>query len=285
MTFEPVACYTWPMQVDVRGLSVHVEERGEGRPIVLLHGWPADHRLMTVAFEPIFEGRPGWRRIYPDLPGMGATPGPDWIRSQDDVLDVVDGVITAVLGKGARFALAGASYGGYLALGLMHRRAALVDGLALVAPEVEADENRARRPKRRVFFSDPDVVAALADDERNWTNVSVVQTAETLAAFRAGVLPGIRAADHAFLDRLDAGPNLTVDVRRLPEPFDRPTLILAGRQDTNVGYLDALDLLESYPRATLAILDRAGHGLRAEQPTLFRALTNEWLDRVELERP
>jgi pimeloyl-ACP methyl ester carboxylesterase len=285
VTVEPGACYTWPMQVDVRGLAVHVEERGEGRPIVLLHGWPADHRLMTVAYEPIFEARPGWRRIYPDLPGMGATPGADWIRSQDDVLDVVDGVITALLGSGARFALAGASYGAYLALGLMHRRAAVVDGVALVAPAVETDGDRVRRPERRVFFADPDVVAGLADDERNWTNVSVVQTAATLAVFRAGVLPGIRAADHAFLERLEAGPELTVDVRRLPEPFDRPTLILAGRQDTNVGYLDALDLLESYPRATLAILDRAGHGLRAEQPALFRALTNEWLDRVELETP
>ena len=88
-----------------------------------------------------------------------------------------------------------------------------------------------------------------------------------------------------FLDRLDAGPELSIDVRHLPEPFGGPTLILAGRQDASVGYLDAIDLLESYPRATLAILDRAGHGLRAEQPALFRALTNEWLDRVELEAP
>jgi pimeloyl-ACP methyl ester carboxylesterase len=201
------------------------------------------------------------------------------------VLDVVDDAIKARLGPGGRFSLAGASYGGYLALGLMHRRADVVDGLALIAPAVESDDSRVRRPERRVFFSDPAVVAGLAEDERNWTSMSVYQTAETLAIFRTGVLPGIRVADHAFLERLEAGPELTVDVRRLPKPFDRPTLILAGRQDTNGGYLDAIDLLESYPRATLAILDRAGHGLRAEQPALFRALTNEWLDRVELEAP
>lgn len=272
------------MEVVVRGLAVHVEERGEGRPIVMLHGRPADHRLMTVAFEPIFEARPGWRRIYLDLPGMGATPGADWITSLDDVLGVVDGAVGAILGD-ARFALVGASFGGHLALGLMHRRAAAVDGLALVAPAVELDDERLRRPERRVFFSDPAVVAGLAEDERFWTNVSVVQTAETLELFRAGVLPGMRVADHAFLDRLDAGPGLSVDVRRLPDPFDRPTLILVGRQDTNVGYLDSIDLLESYPRATLAILDRAGHGVRAEQRGLFRALTDEWLDRVALESP
>jgi pimeloyl-ACP methyl ester carboxylesterase len=270
------------VKVNVRGLPVHYVELGEGRPIVFLHGRPADHRLMTTAFEPILEARAGWRRIYLDLPGMGQTAGADWIRTIDDVLDVVDGAITAIL-SGAPFALVGASYGGYLALGLMHRRAAGMTGLALVAPGVEWDDHKLRRPSRRVFHADPDVVASLTDEERFWTNVSVVQVRETLAAFRAGVLPGMRVADHAFLDRIDAGGPLSVDVRRLDAPFDRPTLILAGRQDTNVGYQDAIELLESYPRATLAVLDRAGHGIRAEQQTLFRALTNEWLDRIELE--
>lgn len=270
------------MKVPVRGLPVNVVDLGEGRPVVLLHGRPADHRLMTVAFEPIFEARPGWRRIYLDLPGMGETPGADWIRSLDDVLDIVDGAITAVLAD-EPLALVGASYGGHLALGLLHRRAPQVAGLALVAPAVELDDGKARRPPRRVLYADPAVVAGLTDEERFWTNVSVVQTAETLAAFRAGVLPGIRVADHEFLDRLDKAPGLSVDVRRPPQAFDRPTLILVGRQDTNVGYLDSIDLLESFPRATLAVLDRAGHGVRIEQQALFRALTDEWLDRLELE--
>ncbi|MFL5442370.1 MAG: alpha/beta fold hydrolase [Myxococcales bacterium] len=272
------------MQVNVRGLPVNYVEHGSGREIVFLHGRPADHRLLTTAFEPIFEARPGWRRIYLDLPGMGRTPGAAWIRTIHDVLDVVDGAISSIL-PGAPFALVGASYGGYLALGLVHRRAAGLTGLALVAPAVEWDDEQLRRPPRRVFHVDADTVATLTDEERFWTSVSVVQVPETLAAFRAGVLPGMRIADHDFLARIDDGGPLSVDVRRLAEPFERPTLILAGRQDTNVGYQDAIELLESYPRATLAVLDRAGHGLRAEQQTLFRALTNEWLDRMELEEP
>jgi len=39
--------------------------------------------------------------------------------------------------------------------------------------------------------------------------------------------------------------------------------------------------LENYPRGTFVVLDRAGHGLEVEQETLFRALANEWLDRLE----
>lgn len=276
------ACYTGGMQVEVRGVPVHYVELGAGRPIVLLHGRPADYRLMTVAFEPIFEARPGWRRIYPDLPGMGLTPAADWIRSLDDVIDLLEGFTDAVL-PGQRFALAGASYGGHLALGLMHRRAERVDGLALVAPMMTREPGDRDVPAHQVFERDEELVASLGDEEQGWLSVSVAQTRANLEGFRAGVLPGVRLADQAFLERLDAAGGLSVDVKRLPAPFTGPSLVLAGRQDSVVGYAETIPLLDSLPRATLAILDRAGHGLRMEQRDLFRALTSEWLDRLERE--
>lgn len=269
------------MQVDVRGIPVHYEELGQGRPIVLLHGGGTDHRLMTYAFEPVFESRDGWRRIYPDLPGMGRTPGPDWIVGEDDMLAIVEDFVDAVL-PGERPALVGASYGGYLALGYLHHRPDAVRGLLLVAPATRGENPQV--PEHQVLERDEATVASLAEDEQFWLARSVVQRPDTLAAFRAGVLPGLRIADQAFLERLDAGPNLSIDISGpLPAPFPGPTLIVCGRQDSVVGWAQTLPLLESFPRATLAILDRAGHGVRAEQPALFRALTGEWLDRLELE--
>lgn len=62
--------------------------------------------------------------------------------------------------------------------------------------------------------------------------------------------------------------------------FHRPTLIVAGRQDSSVGYADAWRLVDRYPRATFAVLDRAGHALPHEQGPLLGALVEEWLDRV-----
>lgn len=278
-------CYTCQMQVEVLGLPVNYEEVGEGRPIVLLHGGGADHRLMTVAFEPIFEARAGWQRIYPDLPGMGLTPAADWIAGEDDMLAVVEGFVDAVVSSDERVTLAGASYGGYLALGFVHRRPEKLDGLALIAPAIRSDVAADRLPAHQVFERDDAVVASLAEDERPWLGRSVVQVAETLEFFRAGVMPGLRIADFTFLDRLEAGPNLSVDVTGpLAAPFPGPTLILAGRQDNVVGWVDAIPLLDSFPRATYAVLDRAGHAVRAEQNVLFRALVGEWLDRIELER-
>lgn len=47
------------------------------------------------------------------------------------------------------------------------------------------------------------------------------------------------------------------------------------------GYRDAWDLLDNYPRATFAVLDRAGHFVDIEQHVLCHALMRDWLDRVE----
>ena len=56
---------------------------------------------------------------------------------------------------------------------------------------------------------------------------------------------------------------------------------MLGRQDAVVGYRSALALIEDYPRATVAVLDRAGHSAPWEQPALLGSLVRDWLDRVE----
>ncbi len=268
------------MECVVRGIPVYYEDMGTGRPVLMLHGWPSDHHLMTYDLEHLFAGRPGWRRLYPDLPGMGKTPGADWITSQDDMLAVVLEFLDAVA-PGERVVVIGASYGGFLARGVLHERMARMDGLMLLAPSVIPDDGARHLPPPQTLVRDADIPAALELDETFWSRIAVVQTAETLAAFRAAVKPGFAAADVSFLERLEsAGFVFSFAVGELPAPFPAPTLILTGRQDSLVGYQDAWGLVENYPRATFVTLDRAGHGLAAEQKILFQALVGEWLDRV-----
>ncbi len=57
-------------------------------------------------------------------------------------------------------------------------------------------------------------------------------------------------------------------------------MIVVGRQDNVVGYKDTLTLLDSYPRATFAVLDRAAHNPQIEQIQLVHALFSEWLERI-----
>lgn len=258
---------------------LHFVEYGEGTPVLALHGFTPDHRLMTGCLEPVFAQRAGYRRIYPDLPGMGHSPAPEWIASSDDVLTAVEAFVDEHIHE--PFLLVGESYGGYLARAIANRRPDRVTGLALICPAgVAIDPAERTVPPRTVLVRDPQLIASLDPAEAaDFTEVAVIESAETLRRFREDVGPGIALADEAALLRIRQRYELT----RSPEgatPYRNPTLILTGRQDSVVGYADVYALLEHYPRATFAVLDRAGHGLQHEQPELFETLVGEWLDRL-----
>jgi pimeloyl-ACP methyl ester carboxylesterase len=106
-----------------------------------------------------------------------------------------------------------------------------------------------------------------------------VQTAETLDRYERYVGPAARLADQTALARIGERWELATPPQG-QAPYRCPTLLVTGRQDSTVGYAHAWELLEQYPRATFAVLDRSGHALPHEQPELLRALVTEWLDRV-----
>src|SRR5690242_18334761 len=83
-------------QVMVKGVPVHYEVRGSGRPMIMIHGFVVDSRSLMGSMEPIFARKAGWRRIYFDMPGMGKTPASEAIASSDEMLDLVLSFIDAV---------------------------------------------------------------------------------------------------------------------------------------------------------------------------------------------
>src|SRR5205823_13398966 len=113
------------MICDIGDLAIYYETYGSGRPMVMLPGRPSDHRVMGRFMEPVFTQREGWLRIYPDLPGTGRTPSVDRLATHDAMLEAVLAFIDKVI-PGQRFVLAGLSYGGYLARGVVYHRAASI---------------------------------------------------------------------------------------------------------------------------------------------------------------
>ncbi len=258
--------------------ALHAIEHGSGLPLLALHGFPVDHHVMTGCLEPVFDRDEPIRRIYPDLPWLDASPG-DAVSSTRDVLDLVDAFVDEAIGD-EPFLLVGESYGGYLARALVQRRRDQVLGLALICPMVVAEASGRALPPRTVRRPDPELIAALDPAEAvEFTDVAVIESAETLASFRADVAPGLAAGAAATIARIRSAYALDEPIER-DEPFAAPTLIVAGRQDWIVGYLDQWDLVEHYPAASFAVLDVAGHNLQFERSELFGALVRDWLDRV-----
>ncbi|MGH2479606.1 MAG: alpha/beta fold hydrolase [Ktedonobacteraceae bacterium] len=269
------------MECIVRGVRLYYESYGSGLPIILIHGYTPDHRLMKGCMEPLFVQQLGWKRIYLDLPGMGQTPGNEQIKSTDDMLDMVIDFLDAVI-PGQQFLIAGESYGGYLARGVVLRKFDQVEGMALICPGIIMERSQRDVPARTIVVEDLRLLAALDPaDAEEFSSMAVVQDQYTWERFRDEILSGARVADEAFLQKISQRYSYSFDVETLPQPFARPVAILVGRQDHVAGYRDAWHILENYPRATFAVLDRAGHNLQIEQPQLFHALMSEWLDRVQ----
>src|SRR3954452_4447604 len=255
------------MEIRVGQVRVHYVEHGEGRPVVVLHGAGVDHREAEASFEPALHDVAGLRRIYPDLPGMGRTPAPETLRSADDVLEALLSFADEVRG-GERCLLIGHSAGAYYAQAMADRRPAQVAGLALLCPLLAGVRNV---PEHRVVVGSGEI----GDD--GFRSYFVIQTPEMLERYERYVSPGAELVDQAALDRIGERWTLTTDAPAYPGP----TLVVAGRRDSTVGFAAAVDLVDHHPHASLAVVDDAGHALPHEQPELLRALLQEWLARVE----
>lgn len=223
----------------VKSMNLHYEERGSGPVFINLHGWPAEHGQMMAMMEPLFQRPFSWRRIYPDLPGMGKSPGPEWLVSHDQMLDVVSEFVEDIAPR-QQIVLAGHSYGALLARGLMHRHPDRVAAAFLLSPPAPADAPVRAEPPR-VFAEDPQFDAELTETERAIVDLIHVRTLSVLHLLRTEALPGLEAADQTFLAKIAASPGFSY----LTEPsrdFSGPVLILSGRQEP-AGHNHIYDLL------------------------------------------
>ena len=259
---------------------LHHEIIGSGHPMLILHGVTQDHHYMMDALEPVFATDHDWQRIYVDLPGHGQSPARDEIQSQDDLLGAVLDFADAQMPEGP-FSVIGFSRGSYLARGLVYKRPNRISGLALIVPGGNPSSDPSRLPAHQVLRPDPSLRAELSEDELwGFDNISVLQTPDSVERRRRLVPPALALFDEVQETRVGARFDFTFHADEVNQTVTAPSVIIAGRQDGMSGYMDAVDIATRYPRATLTVLDSAGHALNWERPALFEELMRDWLERV-----
>jgi len=260
--------------------SINAVTRGEGDPILIMHGGGLDHRHMLDALEPAFEDLLGWCRVYIDLPGHGASVVDDSVNCHDDVLNMISTFASKVF-KGERFAVIGESRGSYHAMGLVYTRPQDIVGMMLVVADGMPSASVDWRPKHQTLarLSEQDTVSASPEARERFARL-VAQNADILEKIELTKVPASKMVDQQMAEKIRASFNFSFDLSDPSAPFEEPCLIVNGRQDAMSGYQDMINRIENYPRATMAILDCAGHSLAWEQPELFKALTVNWLSRM-----
>ena len=272
------------MECDLENIKIYYEIYGVGYPILMIHGFAPDQRLMKGCMEPIFNKREQYTRIYFDLPGMGKTSAPEWLKSSDQMLDIVLEFIDRII-PNQKFIIASESYGCYLARGILLKRSEFIDGILLICPVIEPQPEKRELPKDfRILIRDSEFIETLSpSDTTELVESLVIQSEDNWERYRDEVFSGVKIADQNFLDKIfPTDYEFSFEVDQLLKMYDKPTLFLLGRQDKAVGYRDAWKIIENYPSATFAILDQAGHNLQIEKANLFNSFVNDWLDRVEI---
>jgi pimeloyl-ACP methyl ester carboxylesterase len=104
------------MRVDVDGVGIEYEVTGDGRPVVLLHGFPDSGRLWRHQVPALADA--GFQVIVPDLRGYGRSDKPEAVEAY--ALPVLAADVLAVLGDAGvdRAHVVGHDWGAALAWGL-----------------------------------------------------------------------------------------------------------------------------------------------------------------------
>ena len=252
-------------------------EHGDGLPLIAVHGFGVDHRIM-LPLEEMLATAP-WRRIYIDLP---------WAEGAVDTgaatpREIADAVLTEVadIADGGQFAIVGSSFGAMVARHIAHELPGQCVGLATLAGAFELDRARRRLPPREVLVYDEVILERAGEWRDSFSEMAVIHTMETLAAFEEYALPGLRGADLRVLARLSASyADAYTPEREHHAGFTAPSLHVFGRQDHVVGFEDGLAHVGYYARGSFVVLDGAGHNLQLERPQAVGELMRDWLDRI-----
>jgi pimeloyl-ACP methyl ester carboxylesterase len=254
-------------QVNVSGVSLEVEERGQGRPLLFLH--PGEGLQPR---RPWLDGLARSHRVVaPHHPGFGGSALPDWVGTVDDLaylyLDLANqlGLQDAIL--------VGSSFGGWVAAEMAVRNTTRFAGLLLAAPLgikiggiLDRDITDMHAIPRSAFMQ-----LAWADPSRGEVDYQAMDDIEL-----AGVARGREALAVFGWKPYMHNPRL----RRWLHRIDIPCHLLWGERDGIVSTAYGDGWKAEIANATIETIPDAGHFPHWEQPDVFVRKVEEFSTRL-----
>ncbi|MDP4099300.1 alpha/beta hydrolase [Paenibacillus sp. P96] len=248
-------------------VKVFVEDIGAGPPVLMLHGWPLNHRMYEYQSSQL--PTHGFRCILPDMRGFGLSDHPwhgyHYDRLADDVLTII-----RTLGL-QRVRLVGFSIGGAIAIRYMnHHQGYGISQLILLdaaAPSLTRrpdfpygllpsdvtkliEQTYQDRPQMLYDFGQRFFASQISPSFREWTQSLGLQAS----------LHGTTAAARTFRDE-DLRPDLP--------HIQKPTWILHGVLDQVALFPLALQLQQGIRGSQLVRFEQSGHAVFYDELELF----------------
>lgn len=234
-------------KANVNGIELAYNRRGKGAPLVLLHGYPLDHRIWDEVV-PLLENK--FDLIIPDLRGFGNSTTVDTPYTMDDFASDIAGLLD-YLGI-QKAAVAGHSMGGYVALAFARLFPDRVAGLGLVASQTLADppDRKEGRYKSAAEVAEKGISGVVDAMTLKFTNDPNLQAFAREVMERQYPQAYIGALK-AMAERLDSTPLLA--------SMRYPVVLVHGDADALIPIERAREVKDAVPHALLAELPGVGH--------------------------
>jgi pimeloyl-ACP methyl ester carboxylesterase len=238
----------------IHGVQLEVVDRGQGRPLVVLH----EEDGLTLR-APFLSSLAAYGRVIaPAHPGFGHSPDSPFIDTVDDLSYLYLDVLAELNLRDV--VVVGCSLGGWIAAEMAVKSTERISKLVLVAPVGIKVGDRETRDIPDIFALSPTEVTRLKyhDPARATVDYATLSDDELTVIARNREATALYAWEPYFHN-----PKLRHRLHRI----DIPTLLLWGASDRFVtpGYYGAA-YQKAIAGATLELIDGAGHLPHIEQP-------------------
>ncbi|HUG82032.1 MAG TPA: alpha/beta fold hydrolase [Bryobacterales bacterium] len=260
------------MTKTIGGKRVGIDMKGDGVPLLLIHGFPL-HRGM---FAPQLEGLSTVAKVITfDVPGVGESePGP---VSMDDIADLAADVLTEL--KIEKAVVGGVSMGGYAAFSFARRYPNRLLGLILADTRAVADSEAAKegRAKMARLVEEEGVPAAADKMVPGWFGPSTIEgrpevVRQAHAFVEAAPAEAVVLMLQALADRADSTPGLA-EIRV-------PTLVVSGEEDPLIPAAEMRDFAALIPDARHVVIPGTGHLPNLEDPEAFNRAVAAFIEEL-----
>jgi pimeloyl-ACP methyl ester carboxylesterase len=253
--------------------DLYYVDRGAGRVVLLVHGFPLDHSMWSAQIETLV---PHYRVIAPDLRGFGRSPaGGDEVAGMEQFAADLAALLDR-LGIGEPVVLAGLSMGGYVAFQFWKQYAARLRGLILCDTRAAADSPEAARLRGqtadRLLREGPAVLIETMLP-RLVAPATVRQRPEIVAGLGDVIVRGNAQGLAAALRGMARRPDFT----QLLGAIACPTLLVVGSEDVISPPAEMAAIARAMPAARLVEIAGAGHMSPLERPAELNAAVLQFL--------
>jgi pimeloyl-ACP methyl ester carboxylesterase len=248
---------TYTLSTPSGEVSVTLTERGEGRPVLLLHGGAGPDSVAGFADQ--LAARFPYRVFVPVHPGFGGTARPAPLDSVRKLAEVYRALLAELDLTGV--IVAGNSIGGWIAAELALAAPDRVGSLILIDA---VGPSSAEHPVVDFYSLDFAQIAQLswANPEGHVIDLSALSDAQR------GIAAGNRAALQVYAGPAMTDPGLAARLAGITVP----TLLIWGEADGIVTPAYGKEYAAAIPGATFSLVHQAGHLPQLEDPEAVLAL-------------